>query len=119
MEIIQRIVPFDKRPKYNVGGKKVEFKMTPEYITIHETDNTAKGANDEAHVRLQERGNSRQASWHLQVDMDSCYQSLPFGVCGIHAGDGTYGDGNRKSIAMESVLTQMVTMKRLLVTLLK
>jgi N-acetylmuramoyl-L-alanine amidase len=101
MEIIQRIVPAEKRPKYNVGGKQVEFKMVPEYITIHETDNTAIGANDEAHARLQERGNSRQASWHLQIDMDSCYQSLPFDVAGIHAGDGVNGTGNRKSIAIE------------------
>ena len=76
------------------------IKMNPEYITIHETDNTAKGANDEAHARLQYNGNSRQASWHFQVDDDSIYQSLPTNEVGWHAGDGN-GSGNMKSIGIE------------------
>jgi N-acetylmuramoyl-L-alanine amidase CwlA len=101
MEIIQMLIPENVKPKYTVNGKKVTFKMVPEYITIHETANTAKGANDLAHANLQKNGNSRQASWHLQVDEDSCYQSLPFDEAGIHTGDGAYGDGNRKSIGME------------------
>ena len=76
------------------------IKMNPEYITIHETDNTAKGANDEAHAKLQYNGNSRQASWHFQVDDDSIYQSLPTNEVGWHAGDGN-GPGNMKSIGIE------------------
>ena len=76
------------------------IKMNPEYITIHETDNTAKGANDEAHAKLQYNGNSRQASWHFQVDDDSIYQSLPTNEVGWHAGDGN-GSGNMKSIGIE------------------
>lgn len=101
MEIIQKIVPVERRPKFNLNGHLTEFKMVPEYITIHETANTAKGANDLAHANLQFNGNSRNASWHLQVDEDSCYQSLPFDVAGMHAGDGINGAGNRKSIAIE------------------
>ncbi|MFE8704143.1 N-acetylmuramoyl-L-alanine amidase family protein [Cytobacillus sp. FJAT-54145] len=101
MVIIQMLIPDDKKPKFNVGGKQVTFPMDPEYITIHETANTAKGANDLAHARLQYNGNRRQASWHLQVDEDSCYQSLPFNEAGIHAGDGVNGKGNRKSIGIE------------------
>ncbi|CAM3679430.1 hypothetical protein GCM10009865_47710 [Aeromicrobium ponti] len=101
MKIIHMFIPENKKPKYTVNGKKVTFKMNPEYITIHETANTAKGANDLAHAKLQANGNSRQASWHLQVDEDSCYQSLPFDEAGMHAGDGTFGDGNRKSIGIE------------------
>ncbi|MFH5780592.1 N-acetylmuramoyl-L-alanine amidase [Heyndrickxia oleronia] len=76
------------------------IKMKPEYITIHETDNTSRGADDEAHANLQYRGNSRQASWHFTVDDDSIYQSLPTNEVGWHAGDGN-GDGNMKSIAIE------------------
>ena len=76
------------------------IKMNPEYITIHETDNTAKGANDEAHANLQFNGNNRQASWHFQVDDDSIYQSLPTNEVGWHAGDGN-GPGNMKSIGIE------------------
>lgn len=101
MKIKQMLIPENKKPKYNVSGKQVTFPMIPEYITIHETANTAKGANDLAHANLQKNGNSRQASWHLQVDDDSCYQSLPFNEAGIHAGDGVNGTGNRKSIGIE------------------
>lgn len=101
MKINQMFIPENKKPKYNVNGKQVSFPMVPEYITIHETANTAKGANDLAHANLQKNGNSRLASWHLQVDDDSCYQSLPFNEAGIHAGDGVNGTGNRKSIGIE------------------
>ena len=51
--------------QYPILFTRPGIKMNPEYITIHETDNTAKGANDEAHARLQYNGNSRQASWHF------------------------------------------------------
>jgi N-acetylmuramoyl-L-alanine amidase len=101
MNIIERLIPDNKKPKYTVDGKKVTFSMVPEYITIHETDNKKKGASAEAHSRLQSGGNSRQASWHFQVDDKQVIQSLPLNECGIHAGDGTYGLGNRKSIAIE------------------
>lgn len=101
MIIKQQIIPPDKRPKYAVSGKPTTFKMVPEYITLHETANTGKGANAQAHANLQSNGNSRQASWHIQVDDVQAIQSLPLDECGIHAGDGTYGDGNRKSIGVE------------------
>ncbi|WP_394139536.1 peptidoglycan recognition protein family protein [Cytobacillus oceanisediminis] len=101
MIIKQQIIPSYKRPKYTVDGKKVSFAMVPEYITIHETANPGKGANAQAHANLQSNGNSRQASWHIQVDDLQAIQSLPFDEAGIHAGDGTYGNGNRKSIGVE------------------
>ncbi|MEH7481474.1 N-acetylmuramoyl-L-alanine amidase [Neobacillus drentensis] len=101
IEIKQMLVPVDKKPKYTVGGKKIILPMKPEYITIHETDNPSPTANDLAHARLQLNGNSRLASWHLQVDEDSCIQSIPFDECAIHGGDGINGKGNRKSIAIE------------------
>ncbi|MBT2723039.1 N-acetylmuramoyl-L-alanine amidase family protein [Bacillus sp. ISL-46] len=101
VEIKQMLVPDSIKPKYTVNSKKVILPMKPEYITIHETDNTSPTANDLAHARLQLNGNSRLASWHLQVDEDSCIQSIPFDECAIHAGDGSNGTGNRKSIAIE------------------
>lgn len=77
------------------------IKMTPKYITIHETDNTNVRANALAHAKLQQNGNRRQASWHLQVDDEAeVYQSLPFNEIGYHAGDGK-GPGNRESIGIE------------------
>jgi N-acetylmuramoyl-L-alanine amidase CwlA len=101
VNIIQRLIPADKKPKYNVKGKEVTFVMVPEYITIHETDNKKKGATADAHARLQVGGNSRQASWHFQVDDKQVIQSLPTNEAAIHAGDGENGTGNRKSVAIE------------------
>jgi N-acetylmuramoyl-L-alanine amidase CwlA len=105
MEIKQMLVPDSKKPKYVINGKAVTIPMDPEWITIHETDNPSGGADDLAHARLQLNGNSRNASWHLQVDGDSCVQSLPFTECGLHAGD-DLGPGNMKSIAIEICVNQ-------------
>lgn len=70
------------------------------YITVHQTGNTSHGANAEMHARLQENGNSRQASWHWQVDDKEAIQSFPHGVSCWHCGDGR-GDGNMHSIGVE------------------
>lgn len=49
---------------------------TKRKICIHETDNTRAGADADAHSRLQANGNSRQASWHYQVDDKEAVQSF-------------------------------------------
>ena len=67
-------------------------------ITIHETANTGRGAGAQAHANLQSRGNSRQASWHWQVDDKEAIQSFPHTVRCWHAGA---GEGNNHSIAIE------------------
>lgn len=95
MNISQRIIPkalINTRPG---------IQLNPTYITIHETDNPGRGANAEAHARLQERGNNRQASWHIQVDDHQAIQSIPFNEIAWAAGDGRNGPGNRKSIHIE------------------
>jgi N-acetylmuramoyl-L-alanine amidase len=102
VKIIENFVADDVKPKWLVNGKYVTLPMTPYYIVIHETANTAKGATDEAHARLQKKGNPREASWHLQVDDDSCYQSFRFNEACMHAGDGLHGEGNRRGIAIET-----------------
>lgn len=94
MKINQLLIPKSKT-KTRPG-----IKMTPKYITIHETGNSNKGANANAHARLQYNGNSRQASWHFQVDDKEIWQSLPTNEVGWHAGDGR-GPGNMSSIAIE------------------
>jgi len=68
------------------------------YITIHETANTAKGANAQAHANLQTNGFS--ASWHWQVDDKQAIQSFPHTAQCFHAGDGR-GSGNLNSIGIE------------------
>jgi N-acetyl-anhydromuramyl-L-alanine amidase AmpD len=95
MNLVQRLIPTkftNTRPGY---------KMTPELITLHETDNPSARANAEAHARLQEGGNSRQASWHVQVDDTQAIQSIPFNEVAWAAGDGANGPGNRTSIHIE------------------
>jgi N-acetylmuramoyl-L-alanine amidase len=74
--------------------------MNPTYITIHETDNTDKGANALAHAKLNYNGGMKeyQASWHFSVDDKSIYQSIPTNEVAWHAGNTT---GNYNSIGIE------------------
>ena len=69
------------------------------YLTIHQTDNWAKGANAAAHANLQSRKGS-SATWHWQVDDKEAVQSYAENVKCWHAGDGA-GKGNMASIAIE------------------
>jgi N-acetylmuramoyl-L-alanine amidase len=95
MKIIQMLIPISN--KFTRPG----VALDPQYITVHETGNTSVGATALAHAKLQQNGNSRQASWHFTVDDgDTIYQSIPTNEIGYHAGDGS-GDGNRKSIGIE------------------
>jgi len=79
---------------YGGGNKRT-------YITIHETANTSKGANAQAHANLQSNGNARDASWHWQVDDKQAIQSFNHNISCWHGGDGRLGVGNRHSIAIE------------------
>lgn len=85
------LLPKAKRPGYT---------MKPEYITIHQTGNTSKGANAKMHNRYVHNV-APNPSWHFTVDDKEAYQHLPLTENGWHAGDGTNGPGNRKSIAIE------------------
>ena len=78
------------------------YKMTPEGIVIHETENHSKGANAEMHNRYLHNGaGGRSASWHFTVDDNSIYWHIPLNRNGWHAGDGAYGRGNRKWLGIE------------------
>lgn len=83
---------------YGYGNKK-------KFITIHETANTQKGANAQAHANLQSRKNPREASWHYQVDDKEIIQSFPDDVMCWSAGDGR-GPGNTQSIHIEICVNQ-------------
>lgn len=95
MKIMQRFIPTSNK------DTRPGIKMVPKYITIHETDNPSPGADAQAHARLQERGNDRTASWHLQIDDQETIQSIPFDEAAWAAGDGRNGTGNLKSIHIE------------------
>ncbi|MEG7380396.1 N-acetylmuramoyl-L-alanine amidase [Bacillus subtilis] len=76
------------------------YALTPAYITVHNTTNTAKGADAKMHANYV-KNRSTSVSWHFTVDDSVIYQHLPIDENGWHAGDGTNGTGNRKSIGIE------------------
>ncbi len=81
-------------------AKRPGYAMKPEYITIHDTANKSKGAGAEMHNRYIHNV-APNPSWHFTVDDKIVYQHLPLDENGWHAGDGTSGTGNRKSIGIE------------------
>ena len=92
MNIIQDLIP--------VGRINRPGRFNPcEYITIHETGNTSRGAGAKNHASYLKSVNSK-LSWHYTVDDKEIYQHLPDREDAFHAGDGS-GPGNRKSIAIE------------------
>lgn len=95
MKIKQQLVPNKYATKVisGTGNKK-------RWITIHDTGNTARGANAHAHANLQSRGNLRAASWHYQVDDKEAIQSFVDSAQCWHCGDGR-GNGNMNSIGIE------------------
>jgi N-acetylmuramoyl-L-alanine amidase len=100
MEIKQKLIPANNKET------RPGLALNPNYITIHETDNTNKGADADAHARLQVSGNSRNASWHYTVDDHEIWQSIPDDEVAWHAGDGKNGPGNRKSLSIEICVNQ-------------
>ncbi|MCR9040966.1 N-acetylmuramoyl-L-alanine amidase [Bacillus sp. L381] len=76
------------------------YSMNPAYITVHNTSNTAEGADAASHARYA-KNPATATSWHFTVDDKEIYQHLPLNENGWHAGDGNRGTGNRKSIGIE------------------
>lgn len=76
-------------------------RMSPKYITVHNTANSSKGADAEMHSRYLHNGaGGRTVGWHFTVDDKEIYQHLPTNENGWHAGDGN-GNGNMRSIGIE------------------
>lgn len=85
--------------KYNFSsrnGKKIE------YIVIHDTGNTGKGANADAHFNYFNGGN-RNASAHYFVDDKKILQVVEDTNVSWHCGDGQgkFGITNQNSIGIE------------------
>jgi N-acetylmuramoyl-L-alanine amidase CwlA len=93
LNIVQDFVPVGSS---NRPGRK----LTPTFITIHNTDNDSKGANAAAHAKYQKGADARkrEVSWHFTVDDKKVFQSLPTNEVGFHAGT---AEGNRSSLAIE------------------
>lgn len=80
--------------KYSI---KCPYSMNAEYITIHNTSNSASA---DAEIRYM-INNDNQTSYHVCVDEKEVIQAIPFNRNAWHAGDGGNGTGNRKSIGIE------------------
>lgn len=94
-KVIQDIIP--------IGRKNRPAYANPcNFITIHNTGNTSKGANAKSHASYikGESATNLPASWHYTVDDKEIYQHLPDTETAYHAGDGS-GKGNRQSIGIE------------------
>jgi len=99
LEITQDIIPPGE------CGRPLHRPMSPAFITIHSTDNTARSADAWHHARAMKNGfrarynRSGFLTWHFTVDDHSIFQSLPTTETGEHAD--YEGDGNRSSIGIE------------------
>lgn len=93
IEIIRDLIPL-KRP-----NRPAEYNPCY-YITIHDTGNTAKGADALAHSAYL-KGTNEKVSWHYTVDDTVAVNHLPTNETAYHAGDGKRGTGNTKSIGIE------------------
>ena len=79
--------------KYNI---KAPYAMKPEYVTVHNTGNTASARNEATY----HNNNNYQVSYHVAIDDKEAIQLIPFNRNAWHAGDGQ-GNGNMKSIGIE------------------
>lgn len=74
-------------------------KITPQYITIHNTGNwDAPAKNNHNYLKNLNKNGGRTASWHFTVDDIEIYQSQSTNYKCYHAGDST---GNNISIGIE------------------
>ena len=80
--------------KYSI---KAPYAMKPEYVTVHNTGNTASARNEATY----HNNNNNQVSYHVAIDDKEAIQLIPFNRNAWHAGDGGNGTGNRKSIGIE------------------
>jgi N-acetylmuramoyl-L-alanine amidase CwlA len=90
-EIINKYIPSSLYPL------KAPYTMVPEYVTIHNTYNDAPAVNEIAYMTR----NSEPVSYHVAIDDKQAIQAIPFNRNAFHAGDGSIGNGNRKSIGIE------------------
>lgn len=82
------------KDKYSI---KCPYSMKAEYITVHDTANSAPATNEIQYMIT----NNNEVSFHLAVDEIQTIQGLPFDRNSWSCGDGGSGTGNRKSISVE------------------
>lgn len=80
--------------KYNI---KCPYEMEAEFVVVHNTANDAPAENEIAYMIR----NDNEISYHYAIDDICIVQGVPTNRNTWNAGDGAYGDGNRKGIAIE------------------
>lgn len=76
---------------------KCPHSMTPTGITVHETANDAAATSEIKYMIT----NNNSTSYHYAVDDLGAVQGIPLNRNAWHAGDGSNGTGNRKTIGIE------------------
>lgn len=76
---------------------KCPYKMTPEFIVVHNTANDASARNEIAYMN----SNNKFTSFHYAVDDKEIVQGIEENRNSFNSGDGARGDGNRKGISIE------------------
>ena len=86
-----------------INSNRSGTRITPRFITIHNTDNRNRGADARAHARYVkgEDAQRREVSWHYTVDDKRCIKHLPINEKGWHA-----ESGNSKSIGIEICMNE-------------
>ena len=87
----------DILPK-DLWGIKCPHAMTAEFIVVHNTANDASAENEAAYMK---NTPFSATSFHYAVDDKEVRQAIPYNRNAYHAGDGEFGDGNRKGIGIE------------------
>lgn len=75
---------------------KCPYTMNAEYITVHNTANSASALNEAKY----HNNNSNQVSYHIAIDDIEAIEVIPLNRNAWHCGDGR-GNGNMKSIGIE------------------
>ena len=79
--------------KYNAP-----YAMNPQYVVIHNTQNTATAKNEIAYMNR----TANYTSYHVAIDDRFAVQAIPFNRNAFHTGDGTgLNSGNRTGIGIE------------------
>ena len=107
MKIGKATVIVDIIPKGNPEIRPA-VKITPKFLTYHNTGNSGKGANAKAHNKLihnmanKNPRDTSHVSWHLTIDENFIIQHIPFDEMAYHCGDGSSkASGNMTSIGLE------------------
>jgi N-acetylmuramoyl-L-alanine amidase len=95
MEIKKHILPNHKKPCLD---------MIPAFIAVHDTGNSSRGADAEAHKRFLDV-TTKKVCWHFTVDDSEIIQHLNLNEQGWHIGDGN-GPGNTSAIGIEMCINE-------------